>query len=237
MPDVILPVRTTKLDARRTYDRLSRVYDLTEGVFEAAAIRHALTVAGASPGEAVLEIGPGTGRALDQLGAAVGESGIICGVDISRGMLARAQDRTHLRRTLLAVGDAAALPLVGGRFDLAFMSFVLELLPTDEIPRALAEVARVLKPRGRLINLSLSREQPNAMTRLYEWGHRMLPRLLDCRPIYGRRSIEAANFEIAAAHRTSVWGLPAEIVLARKPRENITYGRTRAVQANGDDRT
>jgi ubiquinone/menaquinone biosynthesis C-methylase UbiE len=209
----VLPVRTSRSETQRTYDRLSRYYDRTEGFFETAARRRALATANAAAGEAVLEVGCGTGRALRELRDAVGERGVVCGVDLSPAMLRVTRAQVPGEASALVVGDATALPLQASRFDLVFMSFVLELIPTEEIPLVLAEVHRVLKPGGRLVVLSLSRVRPNLMTKLWELGHRAFPRLLDCRPIYVARSL-AERFHIARADRILIWGLPAEIVLA-----------------------
>ena len=103
------------------------------------------------------------------------------------------------------------------RFDLVFTSFVLDLIPTEEIPVVLGEVMRALRPDGRFVEVSLSRESPNIATRLYEWGHKRLPQLLDCRPIYARRCLESAGFQITETRRTSILGLPVEVVVGRKP--------------------
>ncbi len=216
-PPEVLPVQTSRSEAQRTYSRLSRFYDLSEGLLEIPVKRRALRLAAATPGEAVLEIGPGTGWALQRLSRSVGREGLVCGVEIAPGMLAVAAARLRRRRALFTLGDAAALPIGAERFDLAFMSFVLELIPTEEIETVLAEVMRVLRPGGRLVNVSLSRESPNFATSIYEWGHKRLPHLLDCRPIYARRSLEAAGFEVVEARRSNILGLPVEIVMGRKP--------------------
>lgn len=213
----VLPVETGREEARRTYDRLSRFYDLTEGLLETRVKRLALRMAKAEPGATALEIGPGTGWALERLSRSVGSEGTVCGVDLAPGMLAVAEKRLRAARPLLVRGDAARLPLADARFDLAFMSFVLELIPTEELAPVLGEVMRVLRPGGRLVDVSLSRESPNVVTRLYEWGHKRLPRLLDCRPIFARRSLAAAGFEIVKARRTGILGLPVEVVVGRKP--------------------
>ncbi len=216
-PPEVLPVQTSRSEAQRTYGRLSRFYDLTEGLLETKVKRRALRLAAATPGETVLEIGPGTGWALQRLSRSVGREGLVCGVEIAPAMLAVAAARLRPRHALFALGDAAALPIGAERFDLAFMSFVLELMPTEEIATVLAEVMRVLRPGGRLVDVSLSRESPNFATKIYEWGHKRLPHLLDCRPIYARRSLEAAGFEVVEARRSSILGLPVEIVMGHKP--------------------
>jgi len=146
-----------------------------------------------------------------------GQTGVVCGVDITRGMLAVTRKRLRGSRAALALGDAAALPLASERFDLVFMSFVLELVPTGEIPVVLSEVMRVLRRGGRFVDVSLSRESPNLATQVYEWGHRVFPGLVDCRPIYVRRAVAVSGFEIVNTRRITIFGLPVEMVLARKP--------------------
>ena len=44
-----------------------------------------------------------------------------------------------------------------------------------------------------------------------------MPKLVDCRPIYTMKSLENAGFEVADESLMSMWGLPVEIVLAKKP--------------------
>lgn len=215
-PAEILPVETTRQDAQRTYGRLSRIYDWTEGVFEIPSKRKALRMAGVRKGEAALEVGCGPGWALKRLAQAAGTEGTVCGIDLTSGMLREAA-RKAPRRVQLARADATTLPFQGGVFDVVFSTFVLELIPTDEIQGVLGEIVRVLKPGGRFAVVTLSRESPNIATRIYEWGHNRFPRLLDCRPIHLRRALETAGFEIAYWQRNTILGLPIEIVVGRRP--------------------
>lgn len=118
--------------------------------------------------------------------------------------------------SLLVQGDGAALPFADETFDLVYMSFVLDLFPTEEIGVVLRETRRVLNPnRGRLVNLSLRREQGNLFTRIYEWAHNRWPKALDCRPLYGRLSAEHAGFVVSKVRHDSIWGLPVEMFVAR----------------------
>jgi ubiquinone/menaquinone biosynthesis C-methylase UbiE len=212
----ILPVETTRQDAQRTYGRLSRIYDWTEGVFEIPSKRRALRMARVRKGAAVLEVGCGPGWALKRLAQAAGVEGTVCGIDLTPGML-REAGRKVPRRVGLARADATRLPFQDGAFDVVFSTFVLELIPTDEIQDVLGEIRRVLKPGGRFAVVTLTRESPNIATRIYEWGHNRFPRLLDCRPIHLRSELEAAGFEIAYWRRSSILGLPIEIAVGRRP--------------------
>ena len=55
------------------------------------------------------------------------------------------------------------------------------------------------------------------MIRLYEWLHKKFPKFIDCRPIFLRKSLNEANFQIINVVELPMWGLPVEIVLAKKP--------------------
>lgn len=184
----VTPVERPVAQARATYDRVAAVYDFAENPFERRARRRGLQLLAVRPGELVLEIGPGTGHGLIALARAAGPAGQVIGVDLSARMLARSHRRAaragYADGIVLIQGDAHQLPLRPGGFDAVFMSFVLELIDTPQIPAVLGECRRVLRPGGRLAVVSLQLTQPPApMARLYLAARRHLPRLLDCRPI------------------------------------------------------
>lgn len=123
-----------------------------EAIYETAAatdrrrlVRRLLDVV---PGETVLSIGCGPGFEPAELAAVVGANGHVHGVDRSEAMLARAARRCRtLPEVTLARGDARSLPVAAGSFDAALAVQVYEYVP--DVETALAELRRVLRPRGR----------------------------------------------------------------------------------------
>ena len=206
-----------KAAARRAYDRMSSVYDwLTTAE---APMRDRLLLLGAvRNGERVLDLGTGTGVALAKLARDVRPHGLVIGLDLSAGMLARARQKILGRMAdavSLIQGDAACLPLPPRSFDAVLMSFTLELIDTPEIPAVLAECKRVLRAEGRLVVGSLaSRPRPNAMVRTYEWFHDRFPEWLDCRPIPARSFLTESGFRLERIREERLWGLPVDLIVA-----------------------
>jgi len=211
-------VKQSHNSTRYNYDRLSRWYD-----WFASSEKHfteiGLRMLKIQPGEKVLEIGFGAGQGLVALAHSAGETGKVYGIDLSEGMFQIAQAKIARaglsRRVELRLGDAARLPFVDDFFDAIFISFTLELFDTPEIPLVLGECKRVLREDGRLGVVALEKKDCRAV-KIYEWFHARMPALVDCRPIHARKTIEAAGFELAEASEEAMWGLPVEIVIARK---------------------
>jgi ubiquinone/menaquinone biosynthesis C-methylase UbiE len=101
----------------------------------------------------VLDVATGTGRVPLLLAGQVWFGGQICGIDIAPGMLAQAHAKIAAAdlgsRVALREGDASALPWPDGMFDLVTSLEALEFFPRPR--RALAEMARVLRPGGGLL--------------------------------------------------------------------------------------
>ncbi len=114
-------VLRSKEDARRSYDRISRFYDYSEGLFEKRYINAALTKLNVKPGETVLEIGFGTGYALSRIAAEAGRKGKAYGIDISPKMMeltrAKLVKKKISRQVELICGDAVRLPYPDNGFD------------------------------------------------------------------------------------------------------------------------
>jgi len=204
-------------DAESYYSSLSRIYDLLASS-EKRFIRLGLALLHPLPGEMILEIGYGTGYAQLQITRAV-ETSLSVGLDLSSGMARVAQKRLSRLGTLDQVGlvqsDTMPIPFQDGHFDGIFTSFTLELFDSPHIPIVLGECHRVLKPGGRLVIVSLSKDRPlGLMGRMYESFHDNFPKLADCRPIPVRHLVEEAGFNIKESYEYKMWGIPVIIVSA-----------------------
>lgn len=107
---------------------------------------------GIQEGMRVLEVGCGSGAFTTFVVRAVGENGEVAALDIQPAMLAQLESKLRrpenrdIQNVRLYEGSAYELPFDGASFDLVVMITVLPEIPDQG--RALAEVRRVLKPRG-----------------------------------------------------------------------------------------
>ena len=104
------------------------------------------------PGEHVLDVGCGSGVPLRDMARRVGPTGRAVGMEYSPAFLTIARELAEqeglAERIELHEGDARALPFSDGEFDLALAATVLRHIPGGE--RGVAELARVVKPGGRV---------------------------------------------------------------------------------------
>jgi ubiquinone/menaquinone biosynthesis C-methylase UbiE len=214
-------VKRSKADARASYNRLSSWYDRVAGKSEEKYRQIGVRSLNLQPGERVLEIGFGTGHCLLGFAQTVGPSGWVCGLDLSDGMAAITRERLGmggvLERVGLALADGTRTPFQPKFFDAVFMSFTLELFDSPEIPMVLDECKRVMRDTGRLTVVAMAKTRPPGMAeKMYEWFHARMPVLVDCRPIEVEAELEGAGFGIVNLIRDSMWGLPVEIITARR---------------------
>jgi ubiquinone/menaquinone biosynthesis C-methylase UbiE len=119
---------------------------------ERAFKQRVLAHAAIAPGEAVLDLGCGTGTLA--LMAHAAQPGATCrGLDPDPAILRRARDKAVAARAPVAFdqGFADALPYPDGRFDVVLSTLVFHHLHDDVKQRAGAEIRRVLKPGGRFV--------------------------------------------------------------------------------------
>ena len=130
------------------FDGVAERYDLTNDVLSLGQTRlwrrAVARAVDARPGERVLDLAAGTGSSSLPFAAAGAQ---VVAADFSLGML-RVGKRAHPELGLLA-GDALGLPFADGTFDAVTISFGLRNV--TDVDAALAEMARVTRPGGRLV--------------------------------------------------------------------------------------
>lgn len=142
--------------------------------------RHFISTCRVREGYRVLDLAGGTADIAVQLSRRVGDQGQVVLSDINAAMLRHGRDRlldegAH-GRCSSAQADAQYLPFRNGYFDLVTIAFGLRNV-TDQM-LALREMARVLRPGGRVAILEFSQVKPAPLKALYDrYSFSVLPRL------------------------------------------------------------
>ncbi|HEU5204194.1 MAG TPA: class I SAM-dependent methyltransferase [Candidatus Limnocylindrales bacterium] len=150
-------------DIAPVYDRLNTI--MTFGL-DSGWRRAAVDQTGIEPGASVADIACGTGKLTAELAERVGPFGKVIGVDLSDGMLRRAQaEYRDLVQVEFRHGDALALPIDDDGVDAATIGFGLRNLSNFEV--GFRELARVVRPGGRVVCLELTVPRPRWWGRVY----------------------------------------------------------------------
>ena len=131
--------------------RIEATYSTPDVIEQRRIVRAALDL---EPGQDVLDIGSGPGFLACEMAEAVGPGGSVRGIDSSDAMLSVARQRrpaTGSAPVEFGPGQATELPFPDGAFDVVTSTQVYEYV--HDIPAALAEARRVLRPGGRLLVL------------------------------------------------------------------------------------
>ena len=110
-------------------------------------------------GNAVLDVGCGTGTLAIAVTSYVEPTGIVCGIDASPPMIARARRKaTRVGVDVdFRVGVAENLPFPDGRFDVVLSTLMLHHLPRKTRQQCAREIKRVLKRDGRVLAVDFGR--------------------------------------------------------------------------------
>ena len=154
------------------FDRIAGVYDVMNSVMT-AGLHHrwrerAADLARVGPGTTALDVATGTG---DLAIALARRGGQVVGSDFSEGMLERARAKSGAVRWEQA--NALALPYADGTFDAATVGFGARNVA--DLPRGIGEMARVVRPGGRVVVLEITR--PPLSTFFSLWFDRIVPLL------------------------------------------------------------
>ncbi|HEY8346076.1 MAG TPA: class I SAM-dependent methyltransferase [Symbiobacteriaceae bacterium] len=135
----------------RGYSRTAPLYDAVAGQYYVQGLRRLLPLLRVPPAPAVLDVGSGTGVNLLEVARWFGPARLLCGIDLSPGMVRVAQHKAALLGipAHFTVGDAEQLPYPDGLFDLVICNSVFHWFRNRAA--AMAEMCRVLRPGGQLV--------------------------------------------------------------------------------------
>lgn len=186
----------------------SELAAMPEGANMGLSCGNPTAIASLKPGEVVLDLGAGGGFDCFVAGPKVGATGKVVGVDMTPAMLSKARHniaayaaQTGLNNVEFRLGEIEHLPVADASVDVVISNCVLNLSPDK--PQVWREIARVLKPGGRVAvsDLALLRPLPESVLKDVE-------ALVGC--VAGAVLVEETRAYAAAA------GL-ADIVLTAKP--------------------
>ena len=155
---------------RRMFDDIAPRYDLLNSLLS-AGIHHGWRVfatrcASLGAGDNVLDVCSGTGEWTDGLRQAVGPDGLVAAADFSLPMLRYGTRRFARNGVGKVQGDAARLPFADGSFDAATVAFGIRNVADRD--RGFAEMARVVRPGGRVVCLEFSQPPPGPFRTAYD---------------------------------------------------------------------
>jgi len=170
---------------RAMFDRIAGVYDLMNTAMT-AGLHHrwrerAADHAGAGPGTRVLDVATGTGDLAIELARRVSPGGEVVGCDFAEGMLARARAKAFAQsgwnvRPRFEWADAMELPYEEDLYDAATVGFGARNF--SDLRRGLEELARVVRPGGRVVVLELTTPTRPPLSLFYRvWFDRVVPAL------------------------------------------------------------
>src|SRR5216683_7413000 len=166
------PSRASEASAKETkgligsggwrYDRMKWFFDtfLFHGQMRELRQRTA-TLARLQPGDAVLDVGCGTGTLAMEVARRVGRAGRVAGVDPGTQQIARARAKAARRNLPIEfqTGMIEQLPFPDQTFDVVLSTLMMHHLAAPLKRQGLAEIARVLKPGGRLVIADFTHKQ------------------------------------------------------------------------------
>ena len=200
------------------YDKIAPIYDVWGILAESRARNRALSLAQIQDDQAILEVAVGTGLAFYEI-VKKNPNGTNTGVDLSPGMLEKAQKRiSRLPKGnySLDTGTAFDLRVEDESIDTIVNSYMFDLIPFDDMDRIIMEFRRVLKNSGKLILVNMTQGEGWG-SKIYDLIYDVSPELLGgCRGVSLSEKLQKNGFKVATREVVQQMLFPSEVILAYK---------------------
>jgi ubiquinone/menaquinone biosynthesis C-methylase UbiE len=211
-----MEARVPQSEIPAVYDALSKTYDIWGRLAETRARDRAIELAGIKDGQNILEVAVGTGLGFYEI-VQRNPNGVNIGVDISPGMLQKAEKRLGKLTGAnyeLKVGNAFNLEAEAGQFDLLVNNYMFDLIAFDDMDAILEEFRRVLKKGGKLILVNMT-EGESLGSGIYDLIYRISPKLFGgCRSVALSEKLKNQGFNVILREYYQQLWFPSEVILA-----------------------
>jgi len=212
----------SRAELRRAYDHIGAWQD-TQAVYEDAALDALCACADFGAAESVFEVGCGTGRFAERLFRHHLPPGAHYeGVDLSATMAHRARERLAPYADRATVRHTDGTLTFGGpdaSQDRVIATYLLDLLPPDQICTFLGEAHRLLRSNGRLCLAGLTTGRTvltGVVSKVWAAIHAVFPAWVGgCRPLRMRPFLTPRRWDVRHHEVVSAWGVPSEVLVAR----------------------
>ncbi|MGV7224725.1 MAG: class I SAM-dependent methyltransferase [Nitrospinales bacterium] len=191
---------------------------LSANLTESRARIRALELAEIKNGQHILEIAVGTDMAFYEI-VKRNPDGTNIGVDISEGMLKRAEKRLRKLSSAnyeLKIGNAFRLEEEDEHFDVLINNYMFDLIAFDQMDAVLKEFKRVLKKKGKLVIVNMTVGE-NFGSKIYDFLYRLSPKMMGgCRGIRLSKKLQDHGFDVKLREYYQQLLFPPEIILAKK---------------------
>jgi len=165
---------------RNMFKKVAPGYDRANDILS-AGIHHlwrkkVVKLAGVKPGQKILDCATGTGDLAIEFKKAVGPSGTVIGTDFCKEMLEPAPGKAQKQQLEIqySVADVMNLPFADSEFDRSSISFGIRNV--QDPTKAVQELARVVKPGGRVLILEFGQMKAPVIKDLYQfYSDKILP--------------------------------------------------------------
>jgi demethylmenaquinone methyltransferase/2-methoxy-6-polyprenyl-1,4-benzoquinol methylase len=164
-----VPGTLEETQVRAMFDRIAGIYDRLNTVMTAGLHHHwrrrTADLAAVGPGDRALDVATGTGDLAVELSRRVAPGGEVVGTDFSERMLALAREKAPGIR--FELGNALDLPYDSRSFDAATVGFGARNF--SDLERGLREMARVVRPGGRVVVLEITTPRRPPLNHFYKY--------------------------------------------------------------------